>query len=93
MACTETIIETEDAIRIESHLDIESLIQQEDIEDDNASTDSSEVSDVATSILLSAAEEEAPPLGLSRGWGNSSYDDYEYAGQFPLAIVFNSSSL
>ncbi|KAK6450397.1 hypothetical protein FP744_10006647 [Trichoderma asperellum] len=77
MACTETIIETEDAIRIESHLDIESLIQQEDIEDDNASTDSSEVSDVATSILLSAAEEEAPPLGLSRGWGNSSYDDYD----------------
>lgn len=92
MACTETIAETEDAIRIESHVDIESFIQQEDIEDDDASTDSSEVSDVATSILLSTAE-KVPPLGLSRGWGSSSYDDYEYARQFPLAIVFNSSNL
>lgn len=90
IAYTKALAEAKDAMGIENPLEIKNPTQQEGIEDDDAATDSSEVSDVATSILLSTAE-EAPPLGLSRGWGNSSYDDFEYAGQFPLAFVLNSS--
>lgn len=88
-AYTKVMTETEDTIRPESPLEIKTHIRREGIEDDDASTASSKISDVATSILLSF-EEEAPPLGLSRGWGNSSYDDYEYAAQVPLVVVFNS---